>query len=269
MAFGKRQVPPPGPASAPPDQPAGPPAPAATEPSLAETEFPGARRVTPDLVEFGDGEPAADGAARIVGFLADAYRGEQSTETILSAAGALAGFAAQQALWEGLVRPGQGCCRAGLHARDDDIRRDSSSATFWNTILASTLPGELSIWRLVAAGIAGRRRPGAAARAAVRASCGDGGDTGIRHARLSEEAAGSRSRRARRCAIWPRIKTILVTSGKAPIHWPLEIAVAAPETIRALDHEMPADIAALIVMEAAIPMSKIDPRTVPGGTMVD
>ena len=28
------------------------------------------------------------------------------------------------------------------------------------------------------------------------------------------------------------------------------------------------DIAALIVMEAAIPMSKIDPRTVPGGTIV-
>ena len=99
MAFGKRPGPLPGPQTPPPAPPS---APAAAE----APEFPGARQVAPDLIAFGNGEPA-DGVARLVGYLSDAYRDERGVhaETILSAAGALAGFAAQQALWEGVVRP--------------------------------------------------------------------------------------------------------------------------------------------------------------------
>ena len=123
-------------------------------------EFPGARRVTPDVIEFGDGQSTADGATRIVSYLNDAYRG-QGSETLLSAAGALAGFAAQQALWEALVRPGK------VSAEKLFMRVTTTSGEtfffgdFLNKVVGSTQAGELSIWRLVAAGCRAVRRQGA------------------------------------------------------------------------------------------------------------
>ena len=69
-------------------------------------------------------------------------------------------------------------------------------------------------------------------------------------------------------AHWPNVKTILITAGKQPLHWPLETAVAAQKLIQWAKDTVRPEVAASIVMEAAIPMSKVDPRTVPGGTMV-
>jgi hypothetical protein len=231
-------------------------------------EFPGARRVTPNLIEFGDGEPtSSDGATRIVNFLTDAYR-DQGSETILSAAGALGGFAAQQALWEALVRTGKVSAEKLFMRVTTKSGETFFFGDFLNKVVASTQTGELSIWRLVAAGAAlsGARVPPLEPlfehAAATVGSPEFGTPALLKKLQLKEPP-----REALRH--WPQIKTILTTAGKEPFHWPLEIAVAAQKLIEARDHEMPPDIAALIVMEAAIPMSKVDPRTVPGGTMVN
>ena len=267
MPFGKRKTPPgqPNPPSERPTAQSAPPSPSA---AMAEPpEFPGARRVTPDVIEFGDGEPTADGATRITSFLNQEYRG-QGWETILSAAGALAGFAAQQALWEGLVRPGKASAEQ-LFMR---VTTKSGETFFFgdllNKVLASMTPGELSVWRLVAAGAAlsGAKVPSLQPlfeRATETAGTLEFGTPAYLTKLQLKEPPWQALRH------WPRIKTILVTAGKEPLHWPLEIAAAAQKLIEERDQEMAADIAALIVMEAAIPMSKIDPRTVPGGTMVD
>lgn len=272
MAFGKRLVPP-GAPHAPPGQPAAPPAPRAAPKSPAAAmaeppEFPGSRRLTPDLLEFGDGKQAADGVARIVSFLTDAYRDVPGPETILSAAGALAGFAAQEALWEGIVRPGKMPVQQVFMRVETKSGQTFFFGDFLNRIVASTQKGDLSIWRLVAAGIAltGAKVPSLEplfARAAETAGSPEFGTPAyLQNLQVKEPPRQALHH-------WPRIKTILVTAGKEPLHWPLEIAVAAQKLIEARDHEVPPDIAALIVMEAAIPMSKVDPRTVPGGTMVE
>jgi hypothetical protein len=263
MPFGKRQVPP-GHANPPPGPTAAARSAAA---AMAEPpEFPSARRVTPNLIEFGDGESTtADGATRIVNFLTDAYC-DQGSETLLSAAGALAGFAAQQALWEALVRPGKVSAEKLFMRVTTKSGETFFFGDFLNKVLASTQTGELSIWRLVAAGAAlsGARVPSLEPlfehAAATIGSPEFGTPAFLKKLQLKEPP-----REALRH--WPQIKTILVTAGKEPFHWPLEIAVATQKLIEARDHEMPPDIAALIVMEAAIPMSKVDPRTVPGGTM--
>ena len=62
---------------------------------------------------------------------------------------------------------------------------------------------------------------------------------------------------------WSRISKILRGAGRAPQDWPLDLAVAAQKLIVMGKDVLPPSLAARIVMEAAIPMSKIDPRTVP------
>jgi hypothetical protein len=48
-----------------------------------------------------------------------------------------------------------------------------------------------------------------------------------------------------------------------PTLWPMNIAVAARSLIVSAQRVVPANVAAKIVMEAAVPMSRIDPATVP------
>src|SRR5579871_2699739 len=88
MSFGKRRGGPSGaqqPASASASAPAG---------------LPGAQIIGPNLLHLGTEKPNGP-AARIVRFLLDTYTDGVNIETILSAAGALAGFAAQEGIWEG------------------------------------------------------------------------------------------------------------------------------------------------------------------------
>jgi hypothetical protein len=265
MPFGKRQVPPGH--TNPPKRPVGQPAPQSHAAMAEPPEFAGARRITADVIEFGDGQSTADGATRIASFLSAEYSG-QSSETILSAAGALAGFAAQQALWEALVRPGKVSAEKLFMRVETKSGETFFFGDFLNKVLASTKTGELSVWRLVApvAALSGAKVPSLQPlfeHATEKAGTPEFGTP----AYLTKLQLKEPPRQALRH--WPRIKSILVTAGKEPLHWPLEIAVAAQRLIETRDQELPSDIAALIVMEAAVPMSKIDPRTVPGGNIVD
>jgi hypothetical protein len=56
----------------------------------------------------------------------------------------------------------------------------------------------------------------------------------------------------------------LSVSNRAPSDWPYDLAFAAQwQMLTSRDH-LTLPLAAKIVMEAAIPMSKFDPLTVPG-----
>ena len=64
----------------------------------APSALPGSRRIASNLIGIGKGEAdLAGGAARIVRFLLDSYNDEHgiNAETVISAAGALAGFASR------------------------------------------------------------------------------------------------------------------------------------------------------------------------------
>ena len=63
---------------------------------------------------------------------------------------------------------------------------------------------------------------------------------------------------------WRVVQAELVASGRDPSEWPYDFAVAAQwQMLTSRDTIGPA-LAARIVMEAAIPMSKVDPRTILG-----
>lgn len=235
-----------------------------------QPEFAGARPVTPGFIAFGNEAAAVSAADRIQRYLSNAYPGAQQgqVETMLSAAGALAGFAAQQAIWEGLVRPGkltptQAFTRVGTK---------SGQAFFFgdllNRILVSTEHGELSIWRIVAAIAQKSGSDLLPPLTPVFAYCAE---TVGSEAFDAPMRPGSRlsERPTRALRHWSQVKSILVTAGIQPVHWPLEIAAATQKLIEGSISVVEPDMAALIVMEAAIPMSRIDPRTVPGGTIVE
>ncbi len=63
---------------------------------------------------------------------------------------------------------------------------------------------------------------------------------------------------------WQMVRNEFETSGRAPSDWPLDLAAAAQWQIANSPGQLDLALAARIVMEAAIPMSKVDPSTVPG-----
>jgi hypothetical protein len=232
---------------------------------------PTARRIAPNLLHIGDGEDdSTGGAARIVRFLVETYQGDDvNAETLLSAAGALAGFAAQEAIWEGYVRTGQLAAAQAIARVETTSGETYFFGDLLNTILASTKEGHLSVWTFVAGAAMSLGAPTLPPLVPMFEHCAATIGTpafGVpvlpSHVRLREMP-----RQALRH--WPQIKSILLSAGVEPLHWPLEIGVAAQKIIVLTKDALPADFGALVVMQAAIPMSKVDPRTVPGGTMLE
>jgi len=238
----------------------------------APSALPGSRRIASNLIGIGKGEAdLAGGAARIVRFLLDSYNDEHgiNAETVISAAGALAGFAAQEAIWEGFVRPGkiaaaQALVRVGTKSGETYFFGD-----LLNAILMSTQEGHLSIWG-IAAGPAVKLGAQSLPRLEpIVAHCSETVGTPAFGVPVLPSNLALKELPRQALRHWPQIKSILLSAGIQPLHWPLEIGVAAQNlTLQAKDI-LPADIGALVVMQAAIPMSKVDPRTVPGGTMVN
>lgn len=63
-------------------------------------------------------------------------------------------------------------------------------------------------------------------------------------------------------AIWPSVRTILAELCFGPSEWPIAAGLAAQEAILMAKATIDPGAAVKIVMESAIPMSKIDPREV-------
>jgi hypothetical protein len=63
---------------------------------------------------------------------------------------------------------------------------------------------------------------------------------------------------------WRFIRAELGTSGRDPSQWPYDVAAAAQWQMSTGQGTIDLPLAARIVMEAAIPMSKVDPRTILG-----
>ena len=63
---------------------------------------------------------------------------------------------------------------------------------------------------------------------------------------------------------WAMVRDEFVASGRDPAEWPYDLAAAARWQMLTSRDTLALPLAAKIVMEAAVPMSKVDPRTVPG-----
>ena len=63
---------------------------------------------------------------------------------------------------------------------------------------------------------------------------------------------------------WILVRQEFGASKRDPAQWPFDLAFAAQWQMLTSRDRLPLPLATKIVMEAAIPMSKVDPRTVPG-----
>ncbi|HET6158093.1 MAG TPA: hypothetical protein VFE34_07105 [Dongiaceae bacterium] len=183
-------------------------------------------------------------------------------ETMLTAVGALAGYAAQQALWEGMVKPGKLAI-----AQAFKVVETSAGETFFfgdalDTILASMEPKHHSIWKIVAGNAlaaGGEHLPDIANL--FRYCEASAGTSRFGLPRLPDDHLPSILPRVALERFWPGARLLLALA--EPLTWPLHMAYAAQKLMLQMKGSIAPDLAVKIVMEAAVPMSRVDPTTVP------
>ena len=183
-------------------------------------------------------------------------------ETLLTVIGALAGYAAQQALWEGMVKPGKLAI-----AQAFKVMETPSGATYFfgdtlDSLLVSMEPKHVSVWKIVAGGVlaaGGEHLPNV--NDLLRHSAATAGTSAFGLPRLPDDHLPSILPRAALERFWPDARMLLALS--EPLQWPLLMAHAAQKLMLAMKGSIAPDLAVKIVMEAAVPMSRVDPTTVP------
>jgi hypothetical protein len=183
-------------------------------------------------------------------------------ETLLTAIGALCGYAAQQALWEGMVKPGKLAIAQAFKVVDTP-----SGATYFfgdtlDAILVSMEPKHVSVWKIVAGGAlasGGEHLP--TVPDLLRHCAATAGTSAFGLPRLPDDHLPSILPRNAVERFWPGARLLLSLSD--PLQWPLLMAHAAQKLMLAMKGSIAPDLAVKIVMEAAVPMSRVDPATVP------
>jgi hypothetical protein len=205
-----------------------------------------------------------DVPTRIADWLMREFKDERGIhcETLLTAIGALCGYAAQQALWEGMVKPGKLAITEAFKVVDTP-----SGATYFfgdtlDTILVSMEPKHVSVWKIVAGGVlsaGGDHLPNVPDL--LRHCAATAGTSAFGLPRLPDDHLPSILPRNAVERFWPGARLLLSLSD--PLQWPLLMAHAAQKLMLAMKGSIAPDLAVKIVMEAAVPMSRVDPATVP------
>jgi hypothetical protein len=216
-------------------------------------------------VAMAGGEPAlGDIPTRIADWLMRELKDQRGIhcETILTVAGALAGFSAQQALWEGMVKPG----KLAITEAFTVIETPSGAAYFFgdmlDALLASMEPKHLSIWKIVAGSTlatGGDHLPDMGNL--LRHCAATVGTSAFGLPRLPDDHLPSIMPRGALERFWPGARLLLGLA--EPLHWPIHMAHAAHKLMQAMKGAIAPDLAVRVVMEAAVPMSRVDPATVP------
>jgi hypothetical protein len=195
---------------------------------------------------------------------------EIQQEAVLCALGALAGYAAQQAIREALVKPG----KLGLDQAFVVIETRSGEVFFFGDLLNEIIvakdagkgggreQGHASIWKIVSDGgyeAGAINLPDVIDMIKHCAATVGREEFGI--PRVPDAHMPEILPREAVSRFWPATRRKL--AGAEPMGWPLHLAMAAHKLIVDLKDTIRPDIAVQIVMEAAVPMSKIDPVTLP------
>lgn len=202
--------------------------------------------------------------ARIANWLMRELKDERGVhcETTLTAVGALAGYAAQQALWEGMVKPGKMAIREAFQVIESPSGQTFFFGEALDTILASVERTNPSIWKIVAGGTLG---PGGEHLPDLpnlfRHCAATAGTSQFGIPRLPDDHLPTMLPREALERFWPGARLLLALA--EPLAWPLHMAQAAQKLMLAMKGSIAPDLAVRIVMEAAVPMSRIDPTTVP------
>jgi hypothetical protein len=192
--------------------------------------------------------------------------GQLHVETILTELGALAGFAVQMSIRKSIIEPQQLDPNEIL---SEVVTRNGEKYYFsdsLNWILFENLAQPpYSIWAYVLDVVPQQSRallPDMADIVSHAARTIGTSRFGI--PRMSAEHTPHKMPRAALAEHWSVVRHELDASGRNPADWPYDLAFAAQWQMHTSRDRLALPLAAKIVMEAAIPMSKIDPRTVPG-----
>jgi hypothetical protein len=192
--------------------------------------------------------------------------GEVHAETLLTEIGALAGFAAQMSIRKAII------AERGLEpdsilvevVTKNDERYYFSDVLNWILFENMDKP-PYSVWAYVSAAIPEGLRmlapdiPDIVSNAART--------IGTRRFGVPRVPSAQAPRKLPRASLqehWRSMQDELTATRRHPSEWPYDLAAAAYWQMFTSRDSVPLHVAAAIVMEAAIPMSKIDPNTVPG-----
>ena len=246
-----------------------PRAPAKPAPKPAETPLAAAATQPQSVASLFETTPAAptQASGKIATQLLEWLKAELAAEpemnhvTVLTIVGALAGYAAQRAIWEGVVQTG------GLSPTDVfEVRTTDAGEKFYfsaetDKLMGSLDPRYLSIWKIINAtskSTTGEHPDVTEILAHCAATVGTP-EFGI--PRLPDGRQPNILPRDAVNRLWAKARQHLAKT--EPTLWPMNIAVAARSLIVSAQRAVPMPVAVKIVMEAAVPMSRIDPATVP------
>jgi hypothetical protein len=230
-------------------------------------DFPlGADAIAGGLAAFGSRRASGPThvATQIEQWLAKELRhAERRNETILTAVGALAGFAAQHGIWEAVVKPGKMALQQAFVIVETRSGETYFFGDFLNNILATPKPEYLSVWKIVAAAakaMGATELPDLVPMFKNSAETVGSSQFGLPN--LPDAHIPSMLPRDALTRFWPGALKLLRV-GSDPLTCAVDVATAAEQLMLSMKGEIDPALAARIVMESAIPMSKIDPLTVP------
>jgi hypothetical protein len=211
--------------------------------------------------------PAPQAPSKVAGKIIEWLKSEISSDpdlnhaTVLTIIGALAGYAAQRAIWEGVMVPG------GMSATDVfEVRQSESGEKFYfcaeaDKLIGSLDPRYLSIWKIVTGNMksASGEHPDVTELFQHCAASVGTGQFGV--PRLPDGRTSNLLPREAVNRLWAKARQQLAKT--EPTLWPMHMSVAARTLIVAAQPTIPSALGVRIVMEAAVPMSRIDPATVP------
>jgi len=210
-------------------------------------------------------------------------------ESLMTLVGALAGFSAQHAIWETVVKTGK-LPEHGVGADFNGgafvvVTEQSGEKFYFGDLLNSFLvpqeaklasfgPGPHTLWGFVASAVmqCGREPIGFDAISDIFANASKTiGTAFFGEPRLPKQHQPAISPRRALNRAWPKVRAILARDDAPgagarslwPGHWPIALGVVARKLVLDTKDALDPTMSMRILFEAAIPMSKVDPTTVP------
>lgn len=215
-------------------------------------------------------DPEREAIGRSVATLLMAHQirrnGQVHAETLLTEIGAIAGFAVQMSIRRSLIerqRLDAATVLVEVATKNDEVYYFSD---LMNWMLFENMEHPpLSVWAYVSAAVPAEQHrllPDVSDIVSYVARSIGTRRFGVQ--RLPPEHMPHRSPRIALEEHWRFIRAELNASGREASQWPYDVAAAAHWQIMTGRDTIDPPLAARIVMEAAIPMSKVDPRTILG-----
>lgn len=212
------------------------------------------------------GDPAA--ATEIFKRLLEIYDKDGTTNVagVLCAAGALGGFAAQQAVWKSCIEPGARDPGDFLVKVSTKLGETLYFGEAINMFLVATSEGVFSFYSFVAGAV-----PDSAKlpdlRESFRRAAAEAGTPDFWTLKIPGPPGGFPKAPNLLNDHWGWVQEVLIRHGNPPAQWPAVLGFAGHRAIKggATKPEL-APLFCRVVMETAILASKIDPRLVVGAT---